>query len=97
MATAQVSLATNSTVKQETVFYYSVYPINCSFNLWRNAGRVKLGNFKLVYTTFSTVTDVMYRTVDFFLTDILKLTQWKIGTEFNQLLHLKRNKGGCEG
>jgi hypothetical protein len=33
----------------------------------------------------------------FFLDRHLKLAQRKIGTEFNQPLHLNRNKGGSQG
>jgi len=60
-------------------------------NLCWNADGTKCGDLKLVYTTFNTKTVVRYRAVDFYLTDVLKLTQRKIGTEFNQLLHLNRN------
>jgi hypothetical protein len=53
---------------------------------------LKGGDFKLVYTPHRAKTAAIWGKVDFNLTDILNLTQRKIGTEFNQLPHLNRKK-----
>lgn len=56
-----------------------------------------MGNFKLVYMTFGIATEMMRRKAHVSLTDIFELTKQKIGTEFNQLLHLKLKRGKVKG
>jgi hypothetical protein len=47
--------------------------------------------------TFGIATEMMRRKAHVSLTDIFELTKQKIGTEFNQLLHLKLKRGKVKG